>query len=431
MFEGTAFSNLSFGMSTLNVMNQMQFDMMGVGNHEYSWGLDSILKFFDNDDTNGEANFPLINGNIYTDSKRYGEDILDDNILPYTIVEKGDFKIGILSYIGDIASSISKSYLETYKIQADETYFRTQIKNDALKLKEAGADFIVFNIHDGDSKSIFNFQTNRIVSELTDSNGNYLIDAIINGHTHSKQSGIYNRGKSKVPMVQGGCYCDTFGEMTLVINKQTKKVIDATSNVIYTDSISKYDKEKNVQKVIEEEYNKIIDTVEKTYCYNANEISRQALGNLMAKEIRKATSADISIINTGGIRTVLEQGDITFKKIYEVYPFENHMICFKTKGKYLNDWIENEASYYYMDYDIDSNYDAPFDDEVIYNVTTIDYVYDSTYFTDFFLEYEIISISNKITPRDYLIDDLINRGNQSFNINGEIKVTVKGFGELE
>ena len=107
MFEGTAFSNLSRGLSTLNVMNEMGFDAMGIGNHEYSWGLDSILQFFDKNEENGEANFPLINGNIYTSGKRNGEENTNDNILPYTIVEKGDYKVGILSYIGNVASSIS------------------------------------------------------------------------------------------------------------------------------------------------------------------------------------------------------------------------------------------------------------------------------------------------------------------------------------
>ena len=77
MFEGTAFSNLSMGLSTLNVLNEMNFDMMGIGNHEFSWGLDSILQYFDKDINNGEANFPLINGNIYKDNKRYGEEIED------------------------------------------------------------------------------------------------------------------------------------------------------------------------------------------------------------------------------------------------------------------------------------------------------------------------------------------------------------------
>ena len=64
MFQGTAFSNLSRGLSVINAMNEVGFDMMGIGNHEFDWGLDVVLKYFDGNLDNGEASFPLINGNV-------------------------------------------------------------------------------------------------------------------------------------------------------------------------------------------------------------------------------------------------------------------------------------------------------------------------------------------------------------------------------
>ena len=424
MFEGTAFSNMSLGLSTLNCMNQMDFDMMGIGNHEFSWGLDSILTYFDGNEANGEANFPLINGNVYQNSLRYGESNLDDNIKPYTIIDKGGIKVGILSYIGDVESSISSTKLIDFQIRASYSYFNHQILDDANELKELGADIIIFNIHGGDSKSIDNYEINDLVSSIKDDEGNYLIDAVINGHTHSKQSSIKTRGKNKLPMVQGGSYCDSFGEIILEVNKTTKKVINASSNVIYTDSLKKDNKEEKVFDEITLEYSKIKDIVEKTYCNNKSSVSRDTLGKLIAKELRIGTSSDISIMNTGGIRTTLPIGDVTYSKIYDIYPFENHIVCIKAKGKYINDWINNKASNYYMDYT------KTFDSETIYKITTIDYVFNDERFFDIFKEYDFISESTNITPRDYLIDDLENRGTTDFNPNGEIKVTVKEFGKF-
>ena len=425
MFEGTAFSNLSMGLSTLNVLNEMNFDMMGIGNHEFSWGLDSILQYFDKDIDNGEANFPLINGNIYKDNKRYGEDNIDDNILPYTIVKKGDLNIGIVSYIGDVASSISSSKLIDYKIEASLDFFKTEVKKDCLKLKEDGADFIVFNIHGGYSENILEYNINKIVAELKDDKDNYLINAIINGHTHSKQQGFIKREKNNLPLVQGGSYSDSFGEIVLDINLDTMEIERASSSVIPITNIKKENKDIKVQESIDIEYNKIEDIVSEVYCENKSYISKEDIGMLLAKDLRIGTSADISILNTGGIRQALNKGTVTFSTIYDVYPFENHIICLKIKGKYINDWILKESKYYYMDFD------TTFIDDEIYNVSTIDYVYESNYFKEIILEYEYLSESFRKTPRDYIISDLKNRGNVPFNLNDSILVDVLPFGEFE
>ena len=78
-----------------------------------------------------------------------------------------------------------------------------------------------------------------------------------------------------------------------------------------------------------------------------------------------------------------------------------------------------------MDYDID------FIDDEIYKVSTIDYVYESSYFKNIILEYEFISESFRKTPRDYVISDLKNRGTTSFNINDPVQVEISEFGDFK
>ena len=65
MFQETAISRLSYGRVVVDCMNEMGVDFMGVGNHEFDWGFNRVLNYFDGDESNGEANFPLINSNIY------------------------------------------------------------------------------------------------------------------------------------------------------------------------------------------------------------------------------------------------------------------------------------------------------------------------------------------------------------------------------
>ena len=88
MLQETAISRLSYGEVVIECMDEMKFDFMGVGNHEFDWGFDKILNYFDGVESNGEANFPLINSNIY-----YQNEILtSDKIFDSLIIEKENVK---------------------------------------------------------------------------------------------------------------------------------------------------------------------------------------------------------------------------------------------------------------------------------------------------------------------------------------------------
>ncbi|HEY8365162.1 MAG TPA: hypothetical protein VIK84_06280 [Haloplasmataceae bacterium] len=107
MFQGTAISNMSYGLSVVEAMNQMQFDAMGIGNHEFAWGIDVILNYFDGNLDNGEANFPLLNANIYdaeTDSLLTVE---GGNVFDSTIINREGIQVGLICYVGNVYSSIS------------------------------------------------------------------------------------------------------------------------------------------------------------------------------------------------------------------------------------------------------------------------------------------------------------------------------------
>jgi 2',3'-cyclic-nucleotide 2'-phosphodiesterase (5'-nucleotidase family) len=51
--------------------------------------------------------------------------------------------------------------------------------------------------------------------------------------------------------------------------------------------------------------------------------------------------ADLSLLNVGGIRTPLPQGDITVGKMYEILPFENKLVIITLKGDELQRMFDN------------------------------------------------------------------------------------------
>jgi len=51
-------------------------------------------------------------------------------------------------------------------------------------------------------------------------------------------------------------------------------------------------------------------------------------------------NVDISIVNMGGLRTVIPAGNITIGKIFELMPFENELVILWLRGDMLQDLIQ-------------------------------------------------------------------------------------------
>ncbi len=419
MFQGTAFSNLSYGLSAINALNQVGFDMMGIGNHEFDWTLDKILNYFDGDASNGEANFPLINGNVRDsaiNNERIGESNLNDNILPYKIVSKDDIKVGLLSYIGDQTSDICANKFGTYYIDCNgkyDTSFVNQVESDAKKVKSLGADVIVLNIHDGNTNGVDQLYYNQAFAKLKNDDGTYLIDAVINGHTHTKQYGeIQRTGGTPLGIVQAAANCNGFGEINLTYDKTSKKVVSISEGSYYiTDKVGKNDKNQNVQKVLDEEYEKIKDQISEVYVNSAYYATRSEIGDYMAKIMRYYASADISLINTGGIRSTLNNGDLTIEDLYKVYPFDNSLCYVKVLGSELNSFLSSQGNSYYYDNNI-----TTIEDDKYYNMITIDYVYYGSYFKNGFKHALEVKVDNSLCGRDLMVADLKSKKDVGFNI---------------
>jgi len=77
---------------------------------------------------------------------------------------------------------------------------------------------------------------------------------------------------------------------------------------------------------------------------------QNALANFTADAMREYATGlwgtvDFAVINNGGLRTTLNQGSITVGNMYEIYPFENHLVLLELPGKAVNRLFERFAKY--------------------------------------------------------------------------------------
>ncbi|NDV59907.1 5'-nucleotidase C-terminal domain-containing protein [Bacteroides sp. 519] len=74
------------------------------------------------------------------------------------------------------------------------------------------------------------------------------------------------------------------------------------------------------------------------------------LSNLVADVLRESTThylnetADIAVMNIGGLRNSLKKGDITYGDIYEILPFLNALCMVTMKGDLVEELMQNIVS---------------------------------------------------------------------------------------
>lgn len=82
--QGSPYYTLFKGEVEMKLMNMMKYDAVGIGNHEFDFGLDNIARLVEMSD------FPWVCANL-----DFTGTVLEGLIQPYTVIERGDVKIGV------------------------------------------------------------------------------------------------------------------------------------------------------------------------------------------------------------------------------------------------------------------------------------------------------------------------------------------------
>ncbi len=376
ILQGTALSNYYNGESTINMMNEMYFDAFTLGNHEFDWGLGVVTNYFDEDETNGEADFPLLGANVFYE----GTSTIPDGIEPYTIIERGDQKIGIIGTMGyGLESSIATSKISGYEF--GEPVAIIEFYAYHLRTVE-DVDLVLVVSHDSGN-------INDGVAALT---GDYRVNAIFNAHSHSTYAQV-NLG---LPVVQSGANGEYVGHVRFTFTDGALTTYSA-ENLDFYDSVLFHTQNTIVQDLIDT-YQLETDSLFNTPILVAGEdLSQGELTLWIAKLMRITTGSDIAFHNIGGTRTDIEDGDmINLGVLYQVWPFDNVVKTTWLKGAQINAFKASAGSFYDTEITI-------FDNDTYYKVATNDYVFDKEYYP--FVD-GLNSVNTGILLRDIAVSEL-------------------------
>ncbi|MBL4598116.1 MAG: 5'-nucleotidase C-terminal domain-containing protein [Rhizobiaceae bacterium] len=338
MFQGSLFYTTYKGKATADFMNEMGFDAMVVGNHEFDDGPEGLAKFIDN------TNFPTIGGNINADF----EPVLKGKIKPYVIVEQGGQKIGIVGVTTTDTPEISSSGKNV-----SFTNIITYLQAIIPEMEAKGANKIIVLTHVGFSKD-------RQIAEQVKG-----VDVVVGGHSNTLLSNFAKRAEGTypaiikgidgrdVPIVSAYAYSKYLGELNLTFN-DAGEVTASGGKAHLLDSYVTEDAD-FAKKVAE--LNGPIEAVKAQVVGSASDViigdrkicrvQECSMGNMVSDAMLERVQNQgitIALANSGGLRASIDAGEITMGEVLTVLPFQNTLSTFQITGAGITAALENGVS---------------------------------------------------------------------------------------
>lgn len=165
IFQGTPYFNKYKGVLEMKVMQEMKYDVVTLGNHDFDIGISGYVQ------AKKHADFQVVNCNYKVEN-----DALQQLIAPSTILKRGGLKIGVIGVGIDLNGLIAAEV--TQQIAYNDPIVSVQLQVDALQAKKC--DYIICLSHLG-----FDYPNENKVSDKILAQNTAGIDLIIGGHTHT------------------------------------------------------------------------------------------------------------------------------------------------------------------------------------------------------------------------------------------------------
>jgi 5'-nucleotidase len=366
MFQGTLESNLVEGASVIAGMNELDYVAAAVGNHEFDYGPvgEASTPTGDGDDPRGaliaragEATFPIMTANILVADT--GERVdWHENMPPTKLVDVAGVQVGIIGIstaetLRTTASGNVRDLAMAPLVDTITTYTEA--------LRSEGADVIVVSAHAGgkcevcsDPTDSSSCEEDQEIFQVARALPEGFVDLIVAGHTHRGVAHEVNG----IAIIEAYAYGIAFGRVDMVVDPGDGSIVERTIHAPrflcenqdepfetceagdYEGApVSRVDAMTTViapflERAAEVEAIELGVRVEGEFTHDIDVES--ALGNLLADVIRRTVDgADVGLMNGGGIRAGLREGDLTYGELHRVFPFDNRLATARITGEEL------------------------------------------------------------------------------------------------
>ena len=332
--QGTYYFSLLNGVVESMIMDELDYDVRTIGNHEFDKKMTCLSEMLALNDV------PVVTSNY-----DFSMTLLANRVQNSIILHAGNVKVGFIGLNVRLQNLVDPTACEGVLWQnainvADD---------EAQKLIDQGADMVIALSHLGYEKTDEVYYDRGIAMNTKN------IDMIIGGHSHTflnYPEYVTNLEGEKVLITQTGSKGICLGYAKIKLDKNgkpsftyrlipVKNHLDNKLDPVFSEMIDTY------SAAVKQEMEKVIGHCPKAIRKGSPE---SPLGNLtgdalvwMAEEFH-GIKADLGLYNSGGIRAEISAGDLTVGDVYSVYPFDNVLSIAKLKGRDLKKLFDYVAS---------------------------------------------------------------------------------------
>ncbi|XP_041972284.1 apyrase-like [Aricia agestis] len=340
-FQGTIWYNFMRWNVSQHFMNMLPHDAHVLGNHEFDHGVEGLVPYLEH------LQAPMLAANVNT--------TFEPDLTPYLknhiIVERNGRRIGIIGIL-----------LRTFSAPIGQVIMEDELEavnREAAILTEQGVDIIIVLSHVGYDSDI------NLASRMPST-----VDIIVGAHSHtflytgespdgSTPAGEYptivtQENGHQILIVQASCYTRYLGDFKLYFNDEGKIVSWEGQPIYLGTSIVKDPHMESllepwraeVDAVGKEVLGKSLITLNRSWCYAGEcNMGSWACDGLLEEVMSRATGtawgyAHVCMINAGGLRVQINEGDVSMETLLMAVPFENYVQVYDLRGDHLLEALE-------------------------------------------------------------------------------------------
>lgn len=279
------------------------------------------------------ADFPYVAAN--TLDRETGGPVLP----PYTVVERGGVKVGF----------IGVTTLETPEIiipdAADDFRFADiseTVNRHAAELEARGVRAIVVLAHSGALDTDRGGTADEIVTETKQMDES--VDAVVSGHTHNRLN-LEVEGR---PIVQAEEYGNAFGIVDLEVARASGEVTGSKGRVVNIRD-RRIGPDPEVAALVERYGKRVAPLSDRVVGRAAEAVAptptaagESSLGDFVADGQRSLAGADFALVPTGGLRTGIAAGPVTYGELFSVQPSGRNVVKMDLTGEQVRRALEKQ-----------------------------------------------------------------------------------------
>ncbi|MGQ0506082.1 MAG: bifunctional metallophosphatase/5'-nucleotidase [Myxococcaceae bacterium] len=380
LFQGTLAANLTEGSAVIDAYNKLGYQAAAVGNHEFDYGPTGPISVARaGDDPFGalkarivQAKFPLLAVNVYDAASGQRPAWLGND--GTHLFEVKGIKVGVIGLITpqtpQVTSPVNVATLRFGNLVPEAIAA-------AKRVREKGADVVIAVAHAGGKCGKWDNPNDLStcdakhgeIFELLAALPPGTLDAVVAGHTHAAMGHFVNG----VPVIETWGYGRALGLIELFVDPQTQRVLPALTKIqpviplcAKVDELTQSCDEKTLEtqatavrpvvatfkgrpvvpdkevakllipareRVAKEQTRKLGVTLKERLGRKSD--AESPLGSFLADSLREMERADVSLMNSGGLREDLIPGELTYGQVYEVLPFDNTVASLTLTGEEL------------------------------------------------------------------------------------------------